>query len=87
LEHQGGTLPDLRDFVLRCLREQADDVLLVAHAQVQIDDWKQLNCRNLRGIGFSVHKALDHLNNLLLEILNVDDGKDVLDRFDGLDAG
>jgi hypothetical protein len=44
VQNQAAALPDLRDFVVACLRKQVDDILLMTGTEVQINHRKQLNC-------------------------------------------
>lgn len=39
---------------------------------MQIDDREKFDSSQLGAVGLSIHQALDHLNNLLLKVLYVD---------------
>lgn len=52
-------------------RDLLNDVFLMACAQMQINNREQLYSSNFRTISFPIHKSLNHLYDLLLEILNL----------------
>ena len=65
VEDKRGAFADLWNLILRCLHEQVDDVPLVARREVWVDHWKELHCCQLRSVGLSIHKPLNHLDDLL----------------------
>ena len=49
-----------------------------------INDREELNGSELGGVSLSVHESLNHLNNRLFHLLDVDLTEDALDAVDGL---
>jgi hypothetical protein len=58
----------------------------VGWREVGVDDREQLDGGLFGGIGVSVHHALNHLDQLLLHVLDVHYSKHILDAFDCLVA-
>lgn len=56
----------------------------MARRQVHVDDWEQLHCCQLRCVRLTIHQPLNHLDNLLAQVLDIDLLKDALDTRDRL---
>jgi hypothetical protein len=56
----------------------------VSLAQVRVDHREQVDGRQLRGVSLSIHQTLNHLDDLLLHVLDIDQGQYVLDALNSL---
>ena len=51
---------------------------------MRVDHREQVDGRQLRGVSLSIHQTLNHLDDLLLHVLDIDQGQYVLDALNSL---